>query len=61
MADRQTSPNVILAVREHLPAHIDGLEKELDKAVAHVLELQHEIALARTLLAVTPHQNGGEK
>jgi hypothetical protein len=48
-----------LAVREHLPAHIADLEKELDRAVGRVREIQTELAVARTLLAVTP--NGGDK
>lgn len=57
--ERPSSPNVVLAVREHLPAHIDGLEKELEKAVSRVREIQTELAVARTLLAVTP--NGSDK
>lgn len=60
MADRTGAPNVMLAVREHLPAHIEGLEKELAQAVGRVREIQTELAIARTLLAVTP-VNGGEK
>lgn len=47
-------PNPVLVVRQHLPAHVAELEDELDKAVARVQEIQTALAVARTLLAVTP-------
>jgi hypothetical protein len=47
-------PNPVLLVATHLPGHVAELEAKLAKAVTKVLEIQHELAMARTLLSVVP-------
>jgi hypothetical protein len=49
-----SSPNPVLLVTTHLPEHVRDLETRLDRAVAKVREIQQELAVARTLLAVVP-------
>jgi hypothetical protein len=51
-------PNPVRLVADHLPEHIADLETELNKTVLRVRELQVELSVARTLLAITPAANG---
>lgn len=46
--------NPVKTVTDNLPAHIADLEGDLKKAVGEVLKIQSELAVARTLLAVSP-------
>ena len=46
--------NPILALRDHLAAHLADLDEEHAKAVKRVLELNEQRALARTLQDVVP-------
>lgn len=47
-------PNPTRLVADHLPAHIAELEADLKAKVGEVLKIQVELAVARTLLAVSP-------
>lgn len=49
-----TAPNPVLLVTTHLPDHIKDLETRLERAVSKVRDIQQELAVARTLLAVVP-------
>jgi hypothetical protein len=51
-------PDPVLIIKNHLPEHIRDLEAELDKAVAKVRDLQTDLAVARTLVAITPAGDG---
>lgn len=49
-----SSPNPVLLVTTHLPEHVRDLETRLERAVSKVREIQQELAVARTLIAVVP-------
>ncbi len=51
-------PNPVKVIHDHLSDHIRELEADLDKTVARVREIQGELAVARTLQAVTPAVGG---
>lgn len=47
-------PNPVLLVRDHLTTHIRELLEERAKVVARLREINDELALSETLLAVNP-------
>lgn len=47
-------PNPVLLVRDHIPEHIHELEEEREKVIARLREINGELALSLTLLAVNP-------
>lgn len=47
-------PNPLLVVRENLTPHIDELEERRARLCAELLDVTHELALARTLQQMLP-------
>lgn len=53
--------NPVLAVRDSLPKYIADLEEQLAKKLGEIMVIQHELAVARTLISVTPAETKGKE